>query len=241
MNTSNPQLEKICRIMRLGTILSKQTKWWIKVKLIKTLSLNVHQVMTCQLQKWKHHQKPIDNLTGPTIMGDVEPDGQKAHGNPTKETLDWFTFSSDQESWIRSYIMNMRWVGSKQDINVKKSNVGNKCKVSVWNKPGMLRRLNPSRYHLHNPSKTSSKWSDPNVRENQYSAYALVWVLPQMAMPWYKRHQINISQSYLIPQYEKNVWSPPREWLCPSIGNILSSPNDGYALVQGIKKVVVLQ
>ena len=44
--------------------------------------------MTCQLPKWKHHHKPIDNLTGPTIMGDVEPDGQKAHGSPTKGTRD---------------------------------------------------------------------------------------------------------------------------------------------------------
>lgn len=42
----------------------------------------------CQLPKWKHHHKLIDNLKGPTIMGDVEPHVQKAHESPTEGTQD---------------------------------------------------------------------------------------------------------------------------------------------------------
>ena len=65
----------------------------------------------------------------------------------------------------------MKWVGSKQDIGAKESKVGcqggKQMYVSVRIKPGMLRRLNPTCQHLYNPSKTSSKWLDPYVREDQ--------------------------------------------------------------------------
>ena len=39
-------------------------------------------------QNEKHHHKPIDNITSLTIMGDVEPNVQKAHEIPTKGTQD---------------------------------------------------------------------------------------------------------------------------------------------------------
>lgn len=44
--------------------------------------------------------------------------------------------------------------------------IRNKCKVDL-NQTKYVEMTDPKCHHLHNPSKTLSKWSDPNVIEDQ--------------------------------------------------------------------------